>query len=51
MVKKAVIEISLLKESVKVTNKKIEKEILEALSKETIIPWMRNVKKVRVTEA
>lgn len=51
MVKKAVIVISLVEESTEVTNEKIEKDILNELSKEpTRIPWLKEVQKVTVTE-
>jgi DNA-directed RNA polymerase subunit H (RpoH/RPB5) len=51
MVKKAVIAISLVDESAEVANEEIEKEILNELSKEpTRIPWLKEVKKVTVTE-
>lgn len=50
MVKKAVIEIALLEESVEVTNKNIEREILDALSEEAIIPWMKRVEKVTIVD-
>jgi hypothetical protein len=51
MVKKAVIEISLVTESVESTNKKIVKEIFEGLSEDLPkIPWMKQVEKVEVVE-
>ena len=51
MVKKAVIVISLVEESTKVENEKIEEEILNELSEEpTKIPWLKEVEKVTVTE-
>ena len=50
--KKAVIVISLVEESVEVSNKEIEKEIMKELSKHPpTIPWLKNVEKVTVTEA
>jgi len=52
MPKKAIIVISLVKESAEKTNEEIEKEILEELSKAPpTIPWMKKVEKVTVTEA
>lgn len=51
MVKKAVIVISLVEESTKVENGKIEKDILNELSEEpTRIPWLKEVEKVTVSE-
>jgi hypothetical protein len=51
MVKKAVIVISLVEQSVEWANKDIEKEILALLSEEpTRIPWMKEVEKVTVAE-
>lgn len=50
MDKKVVIEISLLEESVEVANEDITKEILDALSEETTIPWMKRVEKVAIVE-
>lgn len=51
MGKKAVIVVSLVKESAKMSNKEIEKEILEELSKHPpAIPWLKKVEKVTVTE-
>jgi len=51
MVKKAVISISLVEESVQVANKDIEKEILNELSNEIpTIPWFKEIEKVKVTE-
>lgn len=51
MVKKAVIVISLVKQSVKMANKDIEREILDALTGEQArIPWLREIEKVTVTE-
>ena len=51
MVKKAVIVISLVEESTKVENGKIEEEVLDGLSEElTKIPWLKEVEKVTVTE-
>lgn len=52
MNKKAVIVISLLKESAEVANDEIEKEIYDELSKGfPKIPWCKRVEKVIVTEA
>lgn len=52
MDKKAVILVSLVKEGAEKSNEEIEKEILEELSKHPpIIPWMKRVEKVTVTEA
>jgi len=51
MAKKAVIVISLVKESAEKTNDEIEKEILQDLSRHPAkIPWMKKVEKVTVTE-
>jgi len=51
MVKKAVIVISLVKESTEKTNEEIKKEILKELSQRPAkIPWMKKVEKVTVTE-
>jgi hypothetical protein len=51
MVKKAVIVISLIEESVELSDKGIEKEISDALSEEpTRIPWLKEVEKVTVAE-
>ncbi len=51
MVKKAVIVISLVEQSVEMANEDIEKEILDALTGELArIPWLREVEKVTVTE-
>ena len=50
MVKKAIIVISLVEESTEVANEKIEKHILNELSKEpSRIPWLKEVQKVTVT--
>lgn len=52
MPKKAIIVISLVKESVEKSDKEIEKEIFEELSKGLPkIPWCKKVEKVTVTEA
>jgi uncharacterized OB-fold protein len=52
MVKKAVIEISLVEESVEKANKEIEKEIFNDLSEgRLVIPWCKKVGKVTVTQA
>lgn len=51
MVKKAVIEILLVKESSENVNEKIEKEIFDDLSEDLPkIPWMKQVEKVEVVE-
>jgi hypothetical protein len=51
MVKKAVIIISLVEQSIERTNEEIEKEILNAISEEsTKIPWLKEVEKVKVTK-
>jgi hypothetical protein len=50
MVKKAIIEISLVEESAKRANKEIADEIFEALSEVTFIPWCAKVEKVFVKE-
>jgi len=52
MDKKALIEISLVEESAEKANKEIEKEIMEELSRHPpMIPWLKKVEKVTVTEA
>jgi len=52
MVKKAVIVISLVRESIGKTIEEIEKDILKELSEHPAkIPWMKKVEKVTVTEA
>jgi len=52
MDKKATIEISLVEESAEKVNEEIEKEIMEELSKyPALIPWMKEVERVTVTEA
>jgi len=52
MDKKAIIEISLVEESAEKSSKEIEREIMEELSKyPSLIPWMKQVEKVTVTEA
>ena len=52
MVKKAVIEISLVKESAESANEKIMKKIFDGLSEDLPkIPWMKQVEKVEVVEA
>jgi hypothetical protein len=51
MAKKAVIEISLVKESAESANEKIMKEIFDVLSEDLPqIPWMKQVEKVEVVE-
>lgn len=51
MLKKAVIVISLVKESTEKANKEIEREIYEELSKlPPKIPWMKSVEKVTVIQ-
>ena len=50
--KKAVIVISLMEESTERSNREIEREIKEELSRHPpAIPWLKNVEKVTVTEA
>ena len=52
MVKKAVIVISLVKESTEKANEEIERDIFKELSERPAkIPWMKKVEKVSVTEA
>ena len=52
MTKKLIIVISLVEESAEKANEKIEKEILEELSKGLpTIPWLKNIEKVTVTDA
>jgi len=49
MRKKAIIVVSLVDESAEKANEKIEKEILEELSKEpSRIPWAKEIEKVTV---
>jgi hypothetical protein len=49
--KKAVITIQLVEESADKSNEALEKEIFESISKGTPrIPWLAEVKKVRVME-
>jgi len=51
LAKKAMIVITLVDESEEKSNRELEKEIFEELSKAPIrIPWMRQVLKVEVTE-
>lgn len=51
MSKKAIIVIRLVAESAEKSNEEIEKEILEELSKyPPMIPWLKNVEKVKVKE-
>ena len=51
MSKKAIIIIHLVEESAEKSNEEIEKEILEELSKHPpMIPWLKKVEKVTVTE-
>lgn len=50
IIRKAVIEVLLVEESVERMNKEIEKEIFEELSKNMhVIPWAAKIKKVTVT--
>jgi len=50
MIKKAVIEVSLVEESVEKADEEIEKEIFEELSKNLhVIPWAAKIEKVKVT--
>lgn len=51
MVKKAIIVISLVKESLEKANEEIEKEISRELSQGLPkIPWFKEIEKVTVTE-
>jgi hypothetical protein len=51
ILKKAVILISLVKESADKQNKELEKDILEKLSEEYApIPWLKSVEKVTIVE-
>lgn len=51
MTKKAIIVITLVKESALTGNKQIEQEILNELSNEPAkIPWLKTVEKVTVVE-
>lgn len=50
MVKKAVIEVSLVEESVEKTNKEIEEDIREELSENLhAIPWAARIEKMAIT--
>jgi len=52
MTKKVVIVISLVEESIEKTNKEIEKDVLEELSKDLPrIPWFKKVERVTVMDA
>jgi len=52
MVKKALIEISLVEESSEKTNDEIANEIFNEISEgRTLIPWCKQVEKVAVIEA
>jgi len=52
MGKKAVIVVSLVGESAEKPNEEIEREIMEELSKyPPVIPWLKKVERVTVTEA
>jgi hypothetical protein len=52
MVKKALIEISLVEESSEKTNDEIASEIFNEISEgRTVIPWCKQVEKVAVIEA
>jgi hypothetical protein len=52
MAKKALIEISLVKESAEGVNEEIEKEIFDELSEDLPkIPWMKRVERVEVKES
>lgn len=49
MAKKAVIEVSLVEESIEKTNKEIEKEIREELSEKLhMIPWAAGIEKMTI---
>ena len=49
--KKAIIEVQLIKEAAETPNEELEKEILRELSEELPkIPWQGKIKKVRVVE-
>jgi len=50
MVRKATITVYLVEESMEKTKKELEREIFQALSKRPVIPWIAEVKKVKVTE-
>ena len=52
MTKKVVIVISLVEESIQKSNKEIEKDVLEELSKDVPrIPWFKKVERVTVMNA
>jgi hypothetical protein len=49
MVKKAVIEVSLVEESVEKTNKEIEEDMREELSENLhVIPWAARIEKMTI---
>ena len=49
--KKAIIEVQLIKEATETSNEELEKEILQELSDELPkIPWQGKIKKVTVVE-
>lgn len=50
MNKKAIITVSLVKESSEKSNTDLEKDILQTLSKHMVIPWAAKIEKVKVTE-
>jgi hypothetical protein len=50
MVRKATITAYLVEESAEKTKKELEKEIFQALSERTVIPWIAEVERVKVTE-
>jgi hypothetical protein len=51
MNKKALITVSLVKESTEISNEEIEQEILKEIQKwNLIIPWVKEVLNVKVTE-
>jgi len=50
--KKAIIVVSLIDETVRKTNKEIEKEIMDELSRHPpLIPWLKKVEKVTIEES
>jgi len=52
MVKKAIIEVALVEESLEKTSKEIEREISSGLSEHLhAIPWAAKIEKITITES
>jgi hypothetical protein len=49
MGKKALIKVSLVEESGEKSNVELESEMLHALSKHPVIPWVAKIEEVKVT--